>query len=292
MNQSASDLTDWADVHGDQILGQRESQQDRFDSAWLPGTSDSKHARLLLVLADGMGGHQAGDIASEEAIKAFMLAAQENARKDSESILFLGLSAAGSAVFERAAAQPHLAGMGTTLIGVIVEKIPGGMQYHMVSVGDSPLWFWCKSDDRLERANADHSLAGELARDVASGKLTQAQAEVDPRREMGNVLTSAITADAENEYEIDSTQNGGPRELSVGDLLILSSDGLDTLPPSKLSEQLAAACKDGRFAARIVEDLLTSVTETGDPYQDNASVLTARLDKPPMPRRRKILGLF
>lgn len=292
MSQSSSDAIDWLDVHGDQIIGQRTSQQDGFASAWLPGVDDEKTARLLLVLADGMGGHHAGDVASTQAIKAFMLSAQTHAENDSESILFRGLRAAGSAVFERAAADTALTEMGTTLIAMIIEKSKGQIVYHMISVGDSPIWHWPKTQRDLIRANEDQSLFGELMQEVADGKLTQGQAEIDPRWNMGNVLTSAIVANAENEYKIDSTQEGGPRKLGKGDVLILSSDGLDTITPSELSEHLRTACEEGFGAERITQSLLDSVSKKQDPQQDNTTVITVRIAPPANVRRRKILGMF
>ncbi|MEO1322540.1 MAG: protein phosphatase 2C domain-containing protein [Pseudomonadota bacterium] len=292
MSQSASDAIDWLDIHGDQIIGQRSSQQDGFASAWLPGVDDAKTARLLLLLADGMGGHHAGDVASAQAIKAFMLSAQEHAENDSVSILFCGLQAAGSAVFERAAADASLRDMGTTLIALIIEKSKGQIVYHMISVGDSPIWHWSKAQRNLIRANEDQSLFGELMQDVNDGKLTQGQAEVDPRWNMGNVLTSAIVANSENDYKIDSTQRSGPRKLEKGDLLILSSDGLDTLTRPELSEQLSQACDEGFGAERVTHGLLDAVSKKHDPQQDNTTVLTVRIAPPAIVRRRKILGIF
>lgn len=205
MSRKALPVADWAEIYGTQEIGARDSQQDAWESAWLPGEDDATTPRLLLVVADGMGGHAAGDIASRVALNAFMAVAKNEPRTASQPLLFKGLHAAGSALFEKAVADPSLKTMGTTLLAVIVEAKNKAFQYRMVSVGDSPLWHWHHGEQDITRANADHSLAGQLAKDLEEGRITRAQAEQDPRKDMGNVLTSALMAEREHDYDIDAT---------------------------------------------------------------------------------------
>jgi serine/threonine protein phosphatase PrpC len=289
MSSAAEKSTFWAEAHGEQAIGARSSQQDSLDAAWLPGETEAAQARLLMVLADGMGGHAGGDIASILAVNAFMATAQMDARMASQALLEKALKAAGSALFEKAAAEPALHDMGTTLIGVIVQKSGAGFEYNMVSVGDSPLWVWHAGEERLERANASHSLAGELAREVALGHVSPEQASRDPRASFSNVLTSALLASSENEYTVDAT--AAARPLAKDDLVILSSDGLDTLNPSELSVVIRKACRAKSSTQKTTRNLIAAVIAKRDEQQDNVSVLAARMGAPPK-TRAGLFGLF
>ena len=105
---------------------------------------------LLAVVADGMGGHAGGAVASKLAVDAFVHAVEQGGG------LADGLQDANAAVGEGAAGKPELAGMGATLVAAQVR----GDEVRWISVGDSP--FFLVSAGKLERLNADHSMAPQI----------------------------------------------------------------------------------------------------------------------------------
>ena len=276
MNKKGASVPAWADIGASQHIGNRKSQQDSFLHAWLPTVSarDADAGRLLLAVADGMGGHAAGDVASRLVINALASTAKDNPRAASQEILRRGLEAASAALFERGAADERLKSMGSTLTAVIIEREKDAFAYHMVTVGDSPLWHWRAKNKTMERANLDQSLAGALERDVAAGRVSPSEAENDPRRYQSNVLTSALLAASEGEYEIDSTDD--PRPISSEDTLLLASDGIETLSEVDISETLKKGIKRQKPASQITDYLIEQVLAKKEDDQDNATILIAR----------------
>jgi protein phosphatase len=133
-----------------------------------------------------------------------------------------------------------------------------------VSVGDSPLYLM--RDGAITRLNADHSLAPEIDRLAALGVLTADEARTDPRR---HVLRSALTG-----TEIDMIDwSREPLPFKLGDVVILASDGIHTVPEEEIA-RLAAAAETPDAAA---EALLAAVAAAGDPYQDNTTVVVVRV---------------
>jgi protein phosphatase len=212
---------------------------------------------LAAVLADGMGGHAGGALASGLACKFFLHAFTSSsgdvpARLD--EALILANAAIAKEVFENAA----LDGMGCTLIGVAFG--PAGIEW--VSVGDSPLFLVRKGEIVL--LNEDHSLAPQIDELAAAGKISWEAAKADPRR---HYLRSALTG---GEMEmIDRSRR--PLALQAGDVVILASDGIHTLAHAKILEvveQSAAAGPD-----TIAEALIAAVAAAREPYQDNTTVV-------------------
>ena len=247
-------------VGGGQIQGGRDYQEDDFSIRLL--TDDNVPAdedRLLLVLADGMGGHAGGAIASQTVVQAF----QDAFHRDTSGIterLITGVEAANKSVRERQQADPSLSQMGSTLLAALVI----GPMLYWVSVGDSPLWLFRK--DRLRRLNADHSMRPMLMDLVELGRMTEAEALNDPR---AHQLRSVIFGDSIP--LIDSNTDGF--ELESGDLVVLASDGLETLSDAALTQQLKAGADD---AQALVDTLLDAVAKLGKPGQDNTTVLVYR----------------
>src|SRR5215813_2371939 len=149
---------------GDQHQGARPYQEDTWAITTLGDGS------LLAVVADGMGGHKGGAEASKVAVQAFVHAVEQGGG------LADGLSDANTAVGKRAASSPDLAGMGATLVAVQVR----GDEVRWISVGDSPLFM--VSAGKLERLNADHSMAPQIDALVKRGMLTADEAEHHPGR--------------------------------------------------------------------------------------------------------------
>ncbi len=220
----------------------------------------SGHA-LLAVLADGMGGHAGGALASQTVCNSFIssFAATEGTERER---LVAALRLANDAVKEAAEGDPMLDGMGSTLIGAVF----GSDGVEWVSVGDSPLMLFRRGEIAL--LNEDHSLAPELDRLAAAGSITEDQAKHDPRRHM---LRSAITGDDIELVDISRS----PLKLEAGDYIILASDGVHTLEQGEIERIVAAYGGDG--ARAVCDALIRAVEAARDPNQDNATVVAVRL---------------
>lgn len=215
---------------------------------------------LVAVLADGMGGHTGGALASKMICDRF-IAAFEASKGGVANRLFVSLEESNAAIARQIAADPMLSGMGSTVIGVAFT----GAGVEWVSVGDSPMFLFRRGEVAL--LNEDHSLAPELDRLAASGQITAEQARQDPRRHM---LRSAVTGE-----ELDLIdQSRMPLVLEDGDFVILASDGLHTLRTNEIERIISAYASDG--AEAVASALIRSVEAMRDPHQDNATVVAVR----------------
>jgi protein phosphatase len=212
------------------------------------------------VLADGMGGHAGGALASRTVCEEFLVAVAKHSGSSVDRLI-AALKAANKAVAGKIEENPLLAGMGSTLIGAAFG--PSGIEW--VSVGDSPLFLFRRGEVAL--LNEDHSLAPELDRMVAEGKLTEIEARRDPRRHM---LRSAVTG--EDIDLLDVSQR--PLALEAGDYVVLASDGVATLDQNEIARVIQGYAKDG--AAAVAKAIIRAVEAVREPYQDNATVLVVR----------------
>lgn len=215
---------------------------------------------LMAVLADGMGGHTGGALASGLACK-FFLHAYATSSGEVPARLAEALDLANAAIAHETAENPALSGMGCTLVGLAFG--PEGVEW--VSVGDSPLFLLRKGEIVL--LNEDHSLAPEIDKLAAAGRISWEAAKSDARR---HFLRSALTG-----TEIDMIDRSRrPLALEPDDVVILASDGIHTLSHAAIARVVAAA--DGRPAA-VAEALLAAVEAAGDAYQDNTTVVVVRV---------------
>lgn len=171
-------------------------------------------AITLAILADGMGGHQAGDVASKMAVEGIGAKWQETAIDSPEkacSWFVTAIQAANDAVYELGQAKPELQGMGTTIVCVAVFA----EEFALAHVGDSRMYL--VRDHEITQLTEDHSLVNELVR---SGEITQEMAAVHPRR---NVLTRSVGMPGLVEVDIAS------HFYKDGDYLLLASDGLTNM---------------------------------------------------------------
>lgn len=209
------------------------------------------------VLADGMGGHAGGAVASRVVCEQFLASAAQTDGANSQRLM-AGLSAANDAIQIKVRENPLLDGMGSTLIGAAFSDT--GIEW--VSVGDSPLFLFRRGE--IAVLNEDHSLAPELNRLVAEGRLTEKEARRDPRRHM---LRSAVTGD-----EIDLVDlSHQPLMLYTGDYVVLASDGIATLNEAEIARIIQGYANDG--AAAVARALIRAVEALREPHQDNATVL-------------------
>ena len=216
---------------------------------------------VVAVLADGMGGHAAGDIASTTIcgvfLQRFLAGGADTPLRLQQSLL-----EANAAVHAKAAANPALSGMGATCVGLAI----GQTGAEWVSVGDSPLWRF--RDGRLERLNQDHSLAPEIDKLVASGQLSAEDAASDPRR---HYLRSAVTGDELELIDISEA----PLALAAGDILVLASDGILTLSDDEI--RFVVSAQRNEPPETIADALLHAVLDVGEPYQDNTTVVIVKV---------------
>lgn len=247
------------------IQGARNYQEDHAIAQSInPGRPTSQ---LLVVLADGMGGHAGGAVASELACEAFARRFREYDVTTGETIsvrerLSDALEKANIAIAAKAHEDPTLCGMGSTLIGA--ELNDEGLQW--VSVGDSPLLL--VRDGEVAQINADHSLAPELDHLAAIGEITKEQALENSRR---NMLRSAVTGD---EIELIDLSRW-PLRLSQDDYIIFASDGLQTIDNTEVGRVVSAYAKDGPEA--VASALLRAVEAVREPFQDNTTIIAVRV---------------
>ncbi len=216
---------------------------------------DSMLARApLFVVADGMGGAQAGEVASRLAIESFQHGLED--ASDAEGSLAAHARAANLSIHARSQADAEHAGMGTTLTAVYV----GADEVAIAHVGDSRAY--CLRDGELVRLTDDHSLVNELIR---QGKLTPEEAVEHPQR---SVITRALGP--EPEVEID-TRSYRARD---GDVYLLCSDGLTTMVPDALLAEILLAHERLRDTG---EALIAAANEAGG--RDNITVVLLRLEE-------------
>ncbi|MFA6091519.1 MAG: Stp1/IreP family PP2C-type Ser/Thr phosphatase [Elusimicrobiota bacterium] len=225
----------------------------------------------LLVVADGMGGHNSGEVASRTAVDTIV----GNARKmlgGSQIVVPEGgepgrsvrarqleylLKLANTVIFEKARAFPKDHGMGTTVVAVLADE----KSLTVAHVGDSRLYL--RRGGTLQQLTEDHSLVMEQVR---HGLITREQAEAS---NLQNILTRALGTD--EQVQIDVSEH----PLLAGDTFLICSDGLTKMvSEADISDILAAASS----ADDAVERLIASAREAGG--ADNITAVVARLSGP------------
>jgi protein phosphatase len=200
----------------------------------------------LFAVADGMGGHRGGEVASKTAVEA-LRAAVAGGRTIDDAVRL-----ANDAVFEKASQDPEqLAGMGTTMTAAVPV---GGSTLLIGHVGDSRAYLL--RDGTLELRTQDHSLVEELVRE---GRLTPEQAESHPQRA---IVTRALGVDEDVEVDLYTIN------VRTGDRVLLCSDGLTTMLRDREVERIARSVDDPQ---RCAEDLVNAAVEAGG--EDNVTVV-------------------
>lgn len=248
-------------------------------------TNEDSHllAPPLFMVADGVGGARAGELASRMCAEAFAAADLDSGA--GEQVLREAARAANRAIHERARTDGEAAGMGTTVVAALFDGRAGAAFAH---VGDSRIYLL--REGLLQRLSEDHSLVSEL---VQSGRLTEAEAERHPQR---NVVTRVLGT------EPDVVVDTFTIDLRASDLVLLCSDGLNTMvAETRIAELLAAEGTAQTAARRLVqaarqgggEDNVTAVVfRVGSPVADRAAggAEPAAEPQPPPPQRRRLGG--
>ena len=252
------------DVASGIAQGGRDYQEDSIVSDF-PFGMDSG----VVVLADGMGGHEAGDVASKlvvtEVFSTLKFGSTDfyNDQDRLPKLLTRATNEANVAIRDYVDDNPAARGMGATLVAtVLVEN-----RLFWMSVGDSPLYLL--RGGALKQLNEDHSLAPQIDVMVEQGLLTPEAAKEHPDR---NCLTSAIMGGKIPRSDCPS----GYFELQLGDVLVISSDGLQYLGEPMIKKVLHKYRK--RKSSEIAGHLLAAIDDLADPDQDNVSFSVVKLN--------------
>lgn len=225
----------------------------------------------LVVLADGMGGYKAGEVASEIAVLTIVaelketMAMQEPGHADAVTgmqvesrLLYEAVAKANESIYSVSQDQPQCAGMGTTLVvGLFTNnKLLAG------HIGDSRMYRL--RNDEFTQITEDHSL---LQEQIKSGLITPEQAKVSHNK---NLVTRAVGIDSEVVLELHE------HEVEVGDIYLLCSDGLsDLVEDEDIHLTLSTLSANLELAAN---QLIQMANDNGG--KDNISVILARVVKP------------
>ncbi|HEX6117449.1 MAG TPA: Stp1/IreP family PP2C-type Ser/Thr phosphatase [Solirubrobacterales bacterium] len=216
---------------------------------------DSYFARApVFVVADGMGGAQAGEVASQVAAEAFE---PGNASGESPEAYLRGVAEGANArIHELSQQDSSRSGMGTTLTAVLVSDD----EISIAHVGDSRAYLW--RDGELKRLTSDHSLVEELRR---QGRLTESQAAEHPQR---SIITRALGP--EPTVNVDTMSY----PARPGDAFLLCSDGLTTMLPDERIAKILAQSPDLRSAGKA---LIREANAAGG--RDNITAVAFRLEE-------------
>lgn len=210
------------------------------------------HATLAIV-ADGMGGHQGGDVASEMAVSHIGYAFEKTQSSDAETVvkwLMYELQKENEQILARGQQFKDLTGMGTTIVAALMI----GHRFVIANIGDSRAYLY--RHGRLMQITEDHSLVNEL---VKSGDLTPEEAKNFPRK---NVITRSlgIAPDVDADVTI--------YDMEANDMLLLCSDGLTKTVEDEDLAQIMAAPETLATKAKL---MVQAANEAGGP--DNVTAL-------------------
>ena len=209
----------------------------------------------LYIVADGMGGHKAGDRASSFAVEKFIEIVKNDEAQQPFYLMKKVLSMVNHELVLLSRERPEFEGMVTTFVAASVLED----SLYVMNIGDSRLY---KMENHLTQVTKDHSLVEELVR---SGQLTKEEARVHPQK---NLITKALGV--EEGIEPDFFQ----LEMKAGDRILLCSDGLTNMVEDKNLEKILVSLSDSRKAA---EKMIEQANEKGG--LDNIAVIVAKKEE-------------
>ena len=205
------------------------------DALFVSGKAFHKLPNLFIV-ADGMGGHNAGEIASSEAILSFKEYCAKHPLKKSEILDYLidGCVFANNSVYEMSAANKRYSGMGTTFTACVADR----KRLYIAHIGDSRVY--AIYENKIKQLTNDHSYVFEMQR---LGQMTEEEARTHPRR---NMLTKVLGV------ERDVTFDGLVADLTDVKKVLLCTDGLTNM---LTDDELLAACAgtNTEIAQRLID---------------------------------------
>lgn len=207
----------------------------------------------VFIVADGMGGHNAGDYASRLAVETVVEEIGASFEKNAVKILNNAIRRANEQLRKRAREDKALSGMGTTIVAASCI----GRYLEVANVGDSRLYV---ISDEIRQITEDHSLVEEMVR---MGGLDKETARNHPDK---NIITRAVGARRDVEVDFFNV------ELQTGDLVLLCSDGLTNMVDDEMICRILKG--DGNLEDRV-EELMKTANENGG--KDNISVIVIEL---------------
>lgn len=250
-----------ADLPGLQVVVRTDLgnvRQNNEDTGLYYRIADEKVIRekgCLLMVADGMGGHQAGEVASRMASE-IIIREYFNPKRDNsiEKNLRKAFATANTRILQAASSHTEQQGMGTTCTALILA----GTEIHFAHVGDSRAYLYKK--DKLSRITEDHTYVQELVR---SGEISAREADTHPRR---NILTNAMGT--KPDMKIDAGRYN--QLFEPGDRLMLCSDGLYDY----LNDDEIAAFLGGNDLTTVAEQMIATAKKRGG--HDNITIVLAQ----------------
>jgi PPM family protein phosphatase len=254
--------------------GARDYQEDAITSDFPVGSEAG-----FVVLADGMGGHAAGDVASKIVLTEvyselkFHFADVDAFEAKAPEILRTVADLANDTLRQHTRSHPETEGMGATLVvPALVEN-----RLYWISVGDSPLFLF--RNGKLSQLNEDHSMAPQIDFMVKSGLMDAEVAANHPDR---NCLISVLMGTRIPKIDCPAK----PVDLRAGDIVICASDGLQFLTNAQIEKIVGKYSK--KRSTEIAERLLEELTRLDDPDQDNISFTIIKVnDASTRPRDQK-----
>jgi protein phosphatase len=246
------------DIHPFTDRGRRDHQEDYFYT----DPPARQGAPWLGLVADGMGGHRNGDVASRIGVQAVRAAfdAGVAARGSTEVTLAKAVERGHEAVVDAAARAGASGDMGSTIVAFAID----GPTLHWCSAGDSRLYLY--RAEKLVQLSQDFTLAEDMRRGISDGNWTEGDIENSPQRK---ALTSFMGTDS---WRCDT----GIKPLQHGDIIIACSDGVyGTIE----CDGISAACRTAGgapSAKEIAENMLARVLEVGKSNQDNSTAIIVR----------------
>ena len=225
-------------------IGKRIHNEDSFLT---PEKSDFP---LLFAVADGMGGHAAGAVASNLLIDHLSGLDQSIDVKNALEQLRVAIEHANLKVYEEAEQDRSLRGMGTTLVAALLL----GSNYIAANIGDSRMY--CFDGDSLQAVTTDHSLVEQL---VLAGAITREEARVHPQR---NIITRAVGVSPVVDVDLFEL------DWKAGDILMLCSDGLHG---ALEEEELIDVLSSGQTLEEMCDSLVQRALDNGG--TDNITVI-------------------
>lgn len=204
----------------------------------------------LFIVADGMGGHNAGDTASRMCVEEVVSQIEQSTKVTPIGIFEQAVAAANEKVFQASLSEKALNGMGTTIVAAVVL----GDTAYIVNVGDSRLYVY---KDTFRQVTIDHSLVEEM---VQSGKLLKEDMRTHPNK---NIITRALGTNSEVKADCFEI------EVDEGDVLLLCSDGLSNMLEDEKIERIIRSNRENMVEAG--KQLVKAANEAGG--KDNISVV-------------------
>lgn len=220
------------------------------DSVFVPTKSEMS----LVIVADGMGGHNAGNVASALAVRTVASELKRGGVGTPNMLVHKAVSKANTAVYELSCKDPKLKGMGTTMVLALLFR----SRYVAANVGDSRLYQIFASGG-MRQISIDHSYVGEL---VAAGYITPAQAKTHPKR---NLITRALGTSEEERIDVFS------ETWEKDDILVLCTDGLCGTLDDEIIENTVRSSNDLNEAAELLVEKALKAGST-----DNISVVLVK----------------